>query len=57
MNQQQFEFIFENLTTRPKEVLQRILAGETDADIAVAMEIGAKNRTSNLQASIDISRQ
>ncbi|MDD1419432.1 LuxR C-terminal-related transcriptional regulator [Dolichospermum sp. ST_sed1] len=40
MNQQQFELIFEKLTTRLKEVLQRILAGETDADIAAAMEIG-----------------
>ncbi|MBD2136511.1 LuxR family transcriptional regulator [Anabaena sp. FACHB-1237] len=40
MNQEQFELIFEKLTTRLKEVLQRILAGETDADIAAAMEIG-----------------
>ncbi|QLE58899.1 tetratricopeptide repeat protein [Nostoc sp. TCL26-01] len=40
MNQQQFEVIFEKLTSRRKEVLQRILAGETDADIAAAMSIG-----------------
>ncbi|MBD2492383.1 tetratricopeptide repeat protein [Aulosira sp. FACHB-615] len=40
MNQQQFEVIFEKLTSRRKEVLQRILAGETDAEIAAAMNIG-----------------
>ncbi|AFY42468.1 tetratricopeptide repeat protein [Nostoc sp. PCC 7107] len=40
MNQQEFEVIFEKLTSRRKEVLQRILAGETDAEIAVAMNIG-----------------
>lgn len=40
MNQQQFEVTFEKLTSRRKEVLQRILAGETDADIAAAMNIG-----------------
>ncbi|MEA5618046.1 tetratricopeptide repeat protein [Cronbergia sp. UHCC 0137] len=40
MNQQQFEVIFEKLTNRRKEVLQRILAGETDAEIAAAMNIG-----------------
>lgn len=40
MNQQQFEVKFEKLTSRRKEVLHRILAGETDADIAAAMNIG-----------------
>lgn len=40
MNQQEFEVMFEKLTSRRKEVLQRILTGETDADIAAAMNIG-----------------
>jgi tetratricopeptide (TPR) repeat protein len=40
MNQQEFEVIFEKLTSRRKEVLQRILAGGTDAEIAEAMNIG-----------------
>jgi tetratricopeptide (TPR) repeat protein len=39
MNQQQFEIIFEKLTSRRKEVLQRITAGESDADVAAAMNI------------------
>jgi len=39
MNQQQFEVIFEKLTSRRKEVLQRITAGESDADVAAAMNI------------------
>gem|GEM_PF-887846 len=40
MNQKEFEYIFNNLTNRRKEVLQRILSGSTDADIATAMDIG-----------------
>ncbi|MGH1397158.1 MAG: LuxR C-terminal-related transcriptional regulator [Trichormus sp.] len=40
MNQQEFEVIFEKLTSRRKEVLHRILTGETDTDIAAAMNIG-----------------
>ncbi|WP_016951065.1 LuxR C-terminal-related transcriptional regulator [Anabaena sp. PCC 7108] len=40
MNQQEFEHIFDKLTDRRKEVLQKILAGETDIDIADAMNIG-----------------
>ncbi|NMG20195.1 helix-turn-helix domain-containing protein [Brasilonema bromeliae] len=40
MNQQEFEKIFEHLSPRRKEVLRRILAGETDAVIAKAMGIG-----------------
>lgn len=40
MNQPEFEHIFNKLTDRRKEVLQKILAGETDADIAEAMNIG-----------------
>jgi tetratricopeptide (TPR) repeat protein len=39
MNQQQFEIIFEKLTSRRKEVLQRITSGESDADVAAAMNI------------------
>ncbi|TAF08692.1 MAG: LuxR family transcriptional regulator, partial [Nostocales cyanobacterium] len=40
MNQQEFEHIFDRLTERRKKVLQKILAGETDAEIAEAMSIG-----------------
>jgi tetratricopeptide (TPR) repeat protein len=40
MNQQEFEKIFDNLTVRRKEVLQRVLAGETDVAIAEAMGVG-----------------
>jgi Flp pilus assembly protein TadD len=40
MNQQEFEHIFNKLTDRRKQVLQKILAGETDVDIAEAMNIG-----------------
>jgi Tfp pilus assembly protein PilF len=40
MNQQQFEYIFEKLTIRRREVLQRVLGGETDAEIARIMDIG-----------------
>ncbi|MBD2294110.1 tetratricopeptide repeat protein [Anabaena sphaerica FACHB-251] len=40
MNQQEFEHIFDKLTDRRKQVLQKILAGETDGDIAEAMNIG-----------------
>ncbi|WP_413171288.1 LuxR C-terminal-related transcriptional regulator [Anabaena azotica] len=40
MNQQEFERVFEKLTDRRKEVLQKILAGETDGDIAESMNIG-----------------
>lgn len=39
MNQQEFEEIFENLSPRRKEVLRRILAGNTDVLIAKAMGI------------------
>ncbi|MBK1988072.1 tetratricopeptide repeat protein [Sphaerospermopsis aphanizomenoides BCCUSP55] len=40
MNQLEFERVFNKLTDRRKEVLQKILTGETDADIAEAMSIG-----------------
>ncbi|MEA5576739.1 LuxR C-terminal-related transcriptional regulator [Anabaena sp. UHCC 0451] len=40
MNQQEFDHIFEKLTDRRKTVLQKILAGETDGEIAAAMNIG-----------------
>jgi tetratricopeptide (TPR) repeat protein len=40
MNHKEFEYIFNNLTNRRKEVLQRILSGSTDAEIATAMDIG-----------------
>jgi tetratricopeptide (TPR) repeat protein len=40
MNQQEFEKIFENLTVRRKELLLKVLAGETDVAIAKAMGIG-----------------
>jgi tetratricopeptide (TPR) repeat protein len=39
MNQQEFENIFENLSPRRKEVLQGMLAGNTDVLIAKAMGI------------------
>lgn len=40
MNEQEFERVFDNLTERRKNVLRKILAGETDADIAQSMKIG-----------------
>ncbi|TVP60090.1 MAG: tetratricopeptide repeat protein [Nodularia sp. (in: Bacteria)] len=40
MNQQEFEYIYEQFTHRRKEVLQRVLQGETDANIAQSMGIG-----------------
>lgn len=40
MNQQEFDHIFNKLTERRKTVLQKILARETDGDIAEAMNIG-----------------
>ncbi|MDD1434587.1 LuxR C-terminal-related transcriptional regulator, partial [Dolichospermum sp. ST_sed6] len=40
MNQKEFERVFNNLTDRRKEVLQKILAGVTDRDIAESMGIG-----------------
>jgi Tfp pilus assembly protein PilF len=39
MDKQEFECIFDNLTERRKTVLQKILLGETDTDIAKAMKI------------------
>ena len=40
MNQQEFERIFDKLTERRKRVLQKILVGDTDVDIAESMNIG-----------------
>lgn len=40
MNQQEFERVFDNLTERRRNVLKKILMGETDADIAESMKIG-----------------
>jgi len=39
MNQQEFERVFYNLTENRKNVLQKILSGHTDMDIAEAMNI------------------
>ena len=39
MNKQEFERIFNNLTERRKNILQKILSGDTDTDIAKAMSI------------------
>ena len=40
MNRKEFERVFNDLTDRRKEVLQKILAGVTDGDIAESMGIG-----------------
>lgn len=40
MNQEEFEQAFSRLTPRRKEVLRRVLAGETDTAIAKSLEIG-----------------
>jgi len=40
MNQEEFEEVFDRLTPRRKEVLRRVLAGETDDVIAKSLEIG-----------------
>lgn len=40
MNQEEFEQAFDRLTPRRKEVLRRVLAGETDDAIAKSLEIG-----------------
>jgi tetratricopeptide (TPR) repeat protein len=39
MNKQEFERIFNNLTERRKNILQKIFSGDTDTDIAKAMSI------------------
>ncbi len=40
MNQEEFEEAFNRLTPRRKQVLRRVLAGETDGAIAKSLEIG-----------------
>ncbi len=40
MNQKEFEEAFNRLTPRRKQVLRRVLAGETDGAIAKSLEIG-----------------